>query len=133
MILAYSSYPKLVYDVTTGHMTLRFEIFWREIAKWCLGVSMGHTSGTASVFPVSLQISWGHIIFVRLVSPFIYIYFFFKTILLSFWTDLKLKVWSPSPSRGNTYDHTVSEANAKEIFVDFYYRLKFHRDSVYYF
>ena len=22
------------YDVTTGHMTLRFEIFWKEIANW---------------------------------------------------------------------------------------------------
>ena len=22
------------YDVTTGHMTLRFEIFWRETANW---------------------------------------------------------------------------------------------------
>ena len=34
MILAYSSYSKLVYDVTTGHMTLRFEIFWRKTANW---------------------------------------------------------------------------------------------------
>ena len=34
MILAYSSYFKLVYDVTTSHMTLRFEIFWRETANW---------------------------------------------------------------------------------------------------
>ena len=34
MILAYSSYSKLVYDVTTGHMTLIFEIFWRETANW---------------------------------------------------------------------------------------------------
>ena len=37
MILAlYPSYFKLVYDdiVTTGHMTLRFEIFWRETANW---------------------------------------------------------------------------------------------------
>ena len=34
MILAYSSYSKLVYDVTTGHMNLRFEIFWRETANW---------------------------------------------------------------------------------------------------
>ena len=34
MILTYSSYSKLVYDVTTGHMTLRFEIFWRETANW---------------------------------------------------------------------------------------------------
>ena len=34
MVLAYSSYSKLVYDVTTGHMTLRFEIFWRETANW---------------------------------------------------------------------------------------------------
>ena len=34
MILAYSSYSKLVYDVTSGHMTLRFEIFWRETAIW---------------------------------------------------------------------------------------------------
>ena len=34
MILAYSSYSKLVYDVTTGHMTLRFEIVWRETANW---------------------------------------------------------------------------------------------------
>ena len=34
MILVYSSYSKLVYDVTTGHMTLRFEIFWRETANW---------------------------------------------------------------------------------------------------
>ena len=33
-ILAYSSYSSLVYDVTTGHMTLRFEIFWRETANW---------------------------------------------------------------------------------------------------
>ena len=33
-ILAYSSYSKLVYDVTTGHMTLGFEIFWRETANW---------------------------------------------------------------------------------------------------
>ena len=33
-ILAYSSYSKLVYDVTTGHMTLRFKIFWRETANW---------------------------------------------------------------------------------------------------
>ena len=22
------------YDVTTGHMTLRFEVFWREAANW---------------------------------------------------------------------------------------------------
>ena len=34
MILAHSSYSKLVYDITTGHMTLRFEIFWRETANW---------------------------------------------------------------------------------------------------
>ena len=34
MILAYSSNSKLVYDVTTGCMTLRFEIFWRETANW---------------------------------------------------------------------------------------------------
>ena len=34
MILAYSNRSKLVYDVTTGHMTLRFEIFWRETADW---------------------------------------------------------------------------------------------------
>ena len=34
MILAYSSYSKLVYEATTGHMTLRFEICWREIANW---------------------------------------------------------------------------------------------------
>ena len=34
MILAYSSYSKLVYDVTTGHMTLRFEIFSRKTANW---------------------------------------------------------------------------------------------------
>ena len=34
MILAYSSYSTGVYDVTTGHMTLRFEIFWRETANW---------------------------------------------------------------------------------------------------
>ena len=34
MILAYLSYSKLVYDVTTGHMTLRFETFWRETANW---------------------------------------------------------------------------------------------------
>ena len=34
MILAYSCYSKLVYDVTTGHMTLRFELFWRETADW---------------------------------------------------------------------------------------------------
>ena len=34
MILAYSSYSELVDDVTTGHMTLRFEIFWRETANW---------------------------------------------------------------------------------------------------
>ena len=33
-ILAYSSYSKIVYDVTTGHMTLRFEIFWRKTANW---------------------------------------------------------------------------------------------------
>ena len=33
-ILAYPSYSKLVYDVTTGHMTLRFEIFWSETANW---------------------------------------------------------------------------------------------------
>ena len=32
-ILAYSSYSKLVSSVTTGHMTLRFEIFWRETAN----------------------------------------------------------------------------------------------------
>ena len=34
MVLAYSNYSKLVYDVTTDHMTLRFEIFWRETANW---------------------------------------------------------------------------------------------------
>ena len=34
MILAYPSYSKLVYDVTTGHMTMRFEIFWKETANW---------------------------------------------------------------------------------------------------
>ena len=34
MILAYSSYSKLVYDVTPGHMILGFEIFWRETANW---------------------------------------------------------------------------------------------------
>ena len=34
MILGYSSYSKLVYDVTTGHMTLRFQIFWIETANW---------------------------------------------------------------------------------------------------
>ena len=34
MILAYSSYSKLVYDVTPGHMTLRFEIFRRETTNW---------------------------------------------------------------------------------------------------
>ena len=33
-VLAYSSYSKLVYDVTTGHLTSRFEIFWRETANW---------------------------------------------------------------------------------------------------
>ena len=34
MILAFSSYSKLIYDVTTGHMTLRFEIIWRKTANW---------------------------------------------------------------------------------------------------
>ena len=34
MILAYSNYSKLVYDVTNGHMTVRFEVFWRETANW---------------------------------------------------------------------------------------------------
>ena len=34
MILAYSSYSKLIYGVTTGHMTLRFELFLRETANW---------------------------------------------------------------------------------------------------
>ena len=34
MIEAYSSYSKLVYDFTAGHMTLRFEMFWRETANW---------------------------------------------------------------------------------------------------
>ena len=34
MILAYLTYSKLVYDINTGHMTLRFEIFWRETANW---------------------------------------------------------------------------------------------------
>ena len=34
MILAYSNYSKVVYDVTTGHMTLRLEIFRRETANW---------------------------------------------------------------------------------------------------
>ena len=34
MFLAYSSYSKLVYDVTTDHMTLRFEIFWSETTNW---------------------------------------------------------------------------------------------------
>ena len=34
MILAYSSYSKLVHDVTTGHMTLIFEIFCRETDNW---------------------------------------------------------------------------------------------------
>ena len=34
MILAYSTYSKFVYDVTTGHMTLRFEIFWRKTDNW---------------------------------------------------------------------------------------------------
>ena len=39
MILTYSSYSKLVYYVTTGHMTLGFEIFWRETANWQEGHS----------------------------------------------------------------------------------------------
>ena len=30
------------------------------------------------------------------------IFFFFETVYFSIWTDLKLKVWSPSPSRGNS-------------------------------
>ena len=34
MILAYSSNSKRVYDFNTGHMTLRFKIFWRETANW---------------------------------------------------------------------------------------------------
>ena len=34
MILAYSNYSKLVYDVNTGHMTLRYFFFWRESANW---------------------------------------------------------------------------------------------------
>ena len=34
MILAYSSYSKLVYDVITCHMPLKFEILWRETANW---------------------------------------------------------------------------------------------------
>ena len=34
MILVYSNYFKHVYDVTTGHMTLNFEISWRETANW---------------------------------------------------------------------------------------------------
>ena len=34
MILAYSSYSKLVSDVTTVHTALRFEIFWRKTANW---------------------------------------------------------------------------------------------------
>ena len=33
MILAYSSYSNLAYDVTTGHMILRFEVFFRETGK----------------------------------------------------------------------------------------------------
>ena len=37
MILAYLTYSKIVCDVTTGHMTLRFEIFWRETANWQVG------------------------------------------------------------------------------------------------
>ena len=28
MVLAYSNYSKLVYDVTNDHMTLRFKIYW---------------------------------------------------------------------------------------------------------
>ena len=39
MVLVYSSYSKLAYDVTTDHMTLRFEIFWRETANWQEGNS----------------------------------------------------------------------------------------------
>ena len=34
MVLTYASFSKLVFKVTTGHMTLRFEIFWRETANW---------------------------------------------------------------------------------------------------
>ena len=34
MILAYSSYSKLIYYVTNDHMTLRFEIFFWETTNW---------------------------------------------------------------------------------------------------
>ena len=34
MVLAYSRYLKLVYDVTSDHMTMKFEIVWRKTAKW---------------------------------------------------------------------------------------------------
>ena len=32
MVLAYSSYSRLVFDVTSGHMTLRFEIARKKLA-----------------------------------------------------------------------------------------------------
>ena len=34
MVLVYLSYSKLVYDVTSGHMTLGFVIFSRETTNW---------------------------------------------------------------------------------------------------
>ena len=46
MILAYLSYSKLVYDVTTGHMTLKFEVYFggklptgkKETGKFAQGI-----------------------------------------------------------------------------------------------
>ena len=67
MILAYSSYSQLVYDVTTGHMTLRFELFWRETANWQEGnrqVWLGNVCNSAESSDVTtcmwIELCIGH-------------------------------------------------------------------------
>ena len=61
MILAYSSYSKLVYNVNTGHMTLIFEIFCREtvLQVWSGNI---HTCAEASDIEICMwiQLCIGH-------------------------------------------------------------------------
>ena len=58
MILAYSSYSKLVYNVTTGHMTLRFEVWWRETANWQEGNNCAESSDITTC--MWIQLCMGH-------------------------------------------------------------------------
>ena len=55
------------YDVTTGHMTLRFEIFWRETANWqrtnrqVLGEKIHHCAESSDITACSwIQVYIGH-------------------------------------------------------------------------